>query len=68
MRRGLIHPVLAALLAGPQDSRSFTTRPGLPRSRPNGIRKATVRPWNERANERRRRQIEHGILRPTGDA
>ena len=66
--RSLAAAVALALLGSPDLGHQRAGQqllPKAPRTRPNGIRRGTVKPWNARENERRRRQIERGIIRAT---
>ena len=63
--RGLGAMIAMAMLSIPPDGvapehRDF--RPRMPRSKRNGMRRATVRLWNEREKSRRVRQIAQGII------
>lgn len=63
--RGLVAIIAAALLASPDPSHqrdAMQLLPRKPRTRRNGMRRATERPWNARENERRRKQIARGII------
>ena len=63
--RGALTAVLAAtLMAGPA-APSHDPSPSPSRSPRHGMRRATARAWNSKAKERRRRQIERGMIRPT---
>lgn len=54
-----------ALLASPDVGHQRAGQqllPRAPRTRRNGMRRASVRPWCSAENERRRKQIERGVL------